>query len=80
MVTLIKASSPGWEKQFPTVDEARAELLTHICKACLAGGEWDDIDENGKTTGITITDKPPDQTDIHALLGTACGTEYWLEE
>lgn len=80
-VLLIKASSPGWEKTFATTDEARVELLRHICAACLAGGEWETIDENGITSGIIPgAEPPPDQNDIRALLSTRCGCEYWLEE
>lgn len=80
MIILIKASDPGWKKEFSTIEEARKELLSHICFACLVGGEWDDIDENGFTTGVTITDTPPNQNDIYELLSTPCGCEYWLEE
>lgn len=80
MPKLIKASTPGWEKDFASESEARDELLKYICKACLVGGEWDDIDENGLTTGITVTEDPPDQSDIHALLATPCGCEFLLEE
>lgn len=78
MVTLIKASSPGWEKQFPNEDEARQELLRHICAACLAGGEWEGIDENGITRGIVLKGDPP-PNDIGDLLGTPCGCEFWIE-
>jgi len=78
-VKLIKASSPGWEKDFPTIEDARQELLKHICGACRAGGEWEDIDDQGRTVGIINAENPPDQSDIHALLGTPCGCEYWLE-
>lgn len=77
-VTLVKASLPGWEKRFETVEAARVELLKHICAACLAGGEWECFDENGITTGIINAENPPDQNDINALLGTPCGCEFWL--
>lgn len=64
-VTLVKASVPGWEKNFDTEEEARVELLKHICSTCLEGyGEF----------------KTPDQGDIKSLLGTPCGCEYWLED
>ena len=65
---------------FNTEDEARAELLKHICSACLAGGEWEDFDENGITNGIINIEQPPNQNDISELLGTPCGCEYGLEE
>lgn len=78
-IILHKCSAPGWSKTFETEDEARQELLKHICEACLAGGEWDGFDENGKTTGIVHVESPPDQSDINALFGTACGCEYELE-
>ena len=74
-IVLIKASEPGWEKEFPTIEDARIELLKHICAACLAG----ELDEIGITTGITITDYPPNQNDIIDLLCTPCGCEFWLE-
>lgn len=80
MPLLIKASSPGWEKQFKTVERARVELLKHICKACLIGGEWEDFDEKGITRGIIHIEKAPNQSDIYELLGTPCGAEFWLEE
>jgi hypothetical protein len=76
--TLIKASEPGWEKHFPTEDEARHELLRHICKACLMGGDWTDFDENGICTDIEVTGPAPDQNNIDALLATACGCEFWF--
>lgn len=78
-VTLHKCSAPGWSKVFETEDEARQELLKHICGACLAGGEWEGFDETGFTTGIINAENPPDQSDVNALLGTPCGLEYEIE-
>ena len=69
-----------WEKRFETEDEARQELLKHICSACLAGGEWEGMDENGITLGIINAERPLNQNDISDLLGSPCGCEYGLEE
>lgn len=65
--TLHKCSSPGWEKPFSGREEARAELLLHICSGCLAG------DSETETPA-------PDVSDIWSLLGTPCGCEYDYEE
>lgn len=73
MFRLIKASSPGWEKDFPTKVEACSELLRHICGECLAG-------EHRYVGVATEYGDIPDRKDIHALLGTTCGCEFWLEE
>lgn len=32
---LIKASSPGWEKDFATKEEATEELRKYICYECM---------------------------------------------
>ena len=73
-------ASEEWDKTFDTEEEARVELLKHICSACLAGGEWEDFDENGVTRGIISIDQPPNPNDIGELLGTPCGCEYGVEE
>ena len=71
-----KMSIPCWEKSFDSKDAARAELLKHICGACLAGGEWEGFDENGITKGIIPGENPPDQNNTRDLLSTPCGCEY----
>lgn len=78
MHKLIKASSPGWEKEFSTIEEARVELLKHICGSCLAG-ELRYVDTSQEDGFGVETREPPDQDDIHSLLGTSCGCEYWYE-
>jgi hypothetical protein len=67
-VTLIKCSEPGWEKEFPTLDEAVTELRAHICELCWAGG-----------SGDPEPPPPRDCRDPVALLSTPCGCEYDLE-
>jgi hypothetical protein len=76
MHTLIKASAPGWEKKFASVEDARVELLMRICKSCLTG-EQEYVGAGGTTV---IRPRPaPDPNDIHDLLGTPCGCEFWYE-
>lgn len=77
MFLLIKASSPGWEKEYATKDEARAELLRHICKSCLTGRQ--EVVGEGGVIEIEA-EPPPNQSDIHSLLDTPCGCEFWLED
>lgn len=85
MFTLIKLSSPGWEKDFQDKDEFINELRSHICGSCREGqGTY--LDENGKEQ--FIEDMPVDVyfdgqffecRDIGTLLSTACGCEYTAE-
>lgn len=77
---LIHYASDKPDMVFGTEEEARVELLKHICSACLAGGEWEGFDENGITQGIINIEQPPNQNDIQELLGTPCGCEWGLEE
>jgi hypothetical protein len=78
MHKLIKASSPGWEKEFGSQKEATAELLKHVCKSCLAG-ELEYVDSEAEDGFSVELGKKPDPSDIGALLGTPCGCEYWYE-
>ena len=71
---LIKLSAPGWEKEFDTEEEVKAELYSHICNLCRKGeiaetdeGEfvlWDPVDENSS---------------VGDMLWTACGCEFDVE-
>lgn len=63
---LHKCSVPAWTMEFASREDARTELLTHICGLCLRGDEKDG--------------DCPDVNDINSLLGTACGCEYDYEE
>lgn len=71
MHRLIKVSNPGWEKEFETEADARAELLKYICKVCLSGKEY--------YSGELVQEPAPNQNYIHDLLGTSCGCEFWYE-
>lgn len=73
MFRLIKASEPSWEKVFATKADAAKELCHHICGECLSG-------EHNYIGCETEYTERPDRHNIHALLGTACGCEFWLEE
>ena len=73
---LMKCSAPGWDKEFPTKDEAIDELRKHVCGDCLRGspGFLDDI-VDVETDGSVIECR-----DASALLSTPCGCEFDLEE
>lgn len=85
--TLIKYSSPGWEKTFGTNEELIAELRSHICHSCRFGEkEYYKEDED---LGLYVDNDPVvdieyngiiyECKDIWTLLGTACGCEYGVE-
>lgn len=38
---LEKASSPGWEKEFPTREDALDELGSHLCSDCVEEARYD---------------------------------------
>lgn len=66
---LKKLSAPdSWTKLFSTLEEARKELLSHICGTCLRGDEgyW----------GLGA----PNTENIEELLATGCGCEYDYRE
>lgn len=65
MYELTKLSTPGWQKQFPTVLEAYTELQHYICDNC--------IEEF-----ISLYSHDPE--DIYDLLWTACGAEFMFEQ
>lgn len=76
---LIKASSPGWEKEFPTKGDATKELHNHICKSCLSG-ELEYVDSEAEN-GMSVEKRtPPDPHSLDDLLATPCGCEYWFED
>lgn len=67
---LIKLSAPGWEKDFVNEADCKAELYKHICNLCRAGTEFEEYPE-----------APVDENStIDAMLSTACGCEYMIEE
>lgn len=73
MIRIIKMSSPGWTKDFSSVEEARLELLNHICSDCRVGR---DVIVG---VGEVWSDEPPDVSNIRDLLSTPCGCEFDLE-
>jgi hypothetical protein len=67
MITLIKLSSPGWEKNFETVAEFKAELYKHICGMCRRGAEEYGLPINERSLLVDMWD-------------TACSCEYTFED
>lgn len=65
---LIKCSEPGWEKEFNDINELRAELLLHICGGCMLGDPEYEIDAISEDASID------------AILATACGCEFYVED
>jgi len=86
--TLIKYSSPGWEKDFSSKDELIDELRDHICGGCLSGPQMY-VGEDGKIIPMDDDYNPVVDTeyegkkyycrDIGTLLSTSCGCEYGVE-
>jgi hypothetical protein len=73
-ILLHKYSIPGWTKEFDSVNQARLELLKHICTDCLNGDQYAvGVDE-------PYHQKAPNIFNINELLGTSCGLEYGYEE
>ena len=71
---LIKRSDPGWEKEFQTEEELKAELYNWICKGCKEG-----CDE--EFDGFVHIEPPIDLTSsLDEMLSTACGCEFCVEE
>lgn len=64
---LIKASLPGWTKEFDNEYDLKADLYDHICDLCRAGdSEFDD---------------PPVEANssIDEMLWSPCGLEFYVE-
>ena len=78
-VLLHKCSVPAWTKEFASVNEARKELLLHICSECLQGNR-SFVGEGGNIETEFQCDEPPNIYEINELLSTACGLEYDVEE
>jgi hypothetical protein len=76
MWELVKLSDPGWEKTFATRDEATSELRKHICSSCMAGSR--EYVQLGGGVQVEDVEPAPDPNDADALLGTACGCEFYL--
>lgn len=70
MLTLIKLSAPGWEKQYTNEAELKAELYSHICNLCRRGDECPEFPQDPVNENSTVDE----------MLSTPCGCEYMVEE
>lgn len=86
--TLIKYSSPGWEKVFNNNEELVAELRSHICNDCrlgenyymTIGGEVDLVEhDDDHVIDIEYKGVVYECKDIGTLLETSCGCEFGVE-
>ena len=71
-IRLTKLSSPGWEKDFDSEEEARDALFPYICKMCRKGDEmvefgWDPNPLDEKSS-------------IEDMLCSPCGCEFDIDE
>ena len=74
IVILIKASSPGWEKEFQEEDDLKQELFAYLCSGCREGTKdyYDD--------GLVNEEFPVYvNSSIGEMLATACGCEFYVE-
>lgn len=72
---LIKASLPGWTKEFDTEQELKEELFSHICAYCCNGEKMTDDDGNI----IWELDPVGPDDSIDEMLSTSCGLEFYVE-
>ena len=72
---LIKLSAPGWEKEFTSKEELKAELYAHICGICRTGDEW--VSDDGEV--IWQEHPVPPDAPIGDMLCSPCGCEYDVE-
>ena len=79
---LIKLSAPGWEKEFDTEEELKAELFSHICGACCEGEiiKKEDNPEAGMEKDYVLWSPVNKDSPISDMLWTACGCEYCVED
>ena len=73
---LYKLSAPGWTKEYDNDDDLRRELFTHICKPCRDGEKI----YNESNELVYETDPVDENSDVYALLATACGCEFDIGE
>lgn len=74
IVILIKASSPGWEKEFQDEGELKKELFQYICAGCRDGVKeyYDD--------GLVYESFPVYiNSSIGEMLSTSCGCEFYVD-
>lgn len=64
---LYKLSLPDWTKEYPTEEDLKKELYTHICYSCRLG-----CVSNGNTIWKAVNEN----SSIPDLLATGCGCEY----
>lgn len=86
--TLIKCSSPGWEKDFSSKEQLIDALRDCICDGCLIGPPMY-VGDEGKLVPMDDDYSPVIDTeyegkkyycrDIGTLLSTSCGCEYYVE-
>ena len=71
---LIKASKPGWIKEFDSEQELKEELYNNICNICKEGSS-EYIDEG------VLYEEPPITLDntIDQMLSSPCGCEFYIE-
>jgi hypothetical protein len=77
MLTLIKLSSPGWEKQFTNESSLKSVLYSHLCIDCREGRKVY-IGQEGFET--EFDDPVNENSTIDEMLSTSCGCEYMVEE
>lgn len=72
-LTLVKMSSPGWEKDFDNVADFKVELWKHICGMCREGycEEYEvECPESALHENSLIAD----------MFSTSCGCEFSYED
>lgn len=72
---LFKLSAPGWEKDFDSEAELKAELYSHLCQTCKDGEKL--YDESGELVWEEFPVGPHDS--IGDMLSSPCGCEYDVE-
>ena len=66
---LIKCSSPGWKKEFDTLEECFQELSKYVCKSCLlTESEYKEIDPNAPSDIVGMTMKETWEEGYHEAL------------
>lgn len=77
---LIKLSAPGWEKEFATEAELKAELYSHICNLCRPGEIIKKEDNPDMDEDYVLWSPVDENSPIGDMLWTACGSEYYVED
>jgi hypothetical protein len=77
---LTKLSSPGWEKEFETEAELKAELYSHICDMCRKGDIITKEEDPELKEDWVLWDAVDENSSLDDLLWTPCGCEFMTEE